>query len=115
MAAQPGDSAREDPNTPVVDSDPNRRSAIEPWRPRGNRRAGGTEGGTSEGIGQGEIAQLFAGGEAGGRAFRWLLNEGRRLSDLADVVVGLAGQLTEGGLPLQRVYLAQRTIHPQMG
>jgi adenylate cyclase len=113
MAAQPGDSSREDPNTPLVDSDPNRRSATEPWRPvraRGNRRP--AEG---EAVAPAEIAQLFAGGEAGGRAFRWLLDEGRRLSDLADVVVGLAGQLTEGGLPLQRLYLAQRTIHPQMG
>jgi adenylate cyclase len=63
----------------------------------------------------GEIAQLFAGGEAGGRAFRWLLNEGRRLPDLANIVAGLGRQLTEGGLPLQRLYLGQRTIHPQMG
>jgi adenylate cyclase len=97
----------------LVDSDPNRRSAVEPWRParpRGRNRAE-AEGG----VAPAEIAQLFAGGEAGGRAFRWLLNEGRRLPDLGDVVVGLAAQLTEGGLPLQRAYLAQRTIHPQMG
>ncbi len=117
MAAQPGDSTREDPTTSPVDSDPNRRSAIEPWRPtRGRgRRATEADGAAGQGIGQAEIAQLFAGGEAGGRAFRWLLNEGRRLTNRADVVVGLAGQLSEGGLPLQRIYLAQRTIHPQMG
>ncbi len=110
MAAQPGDSSREDPNTPLVDSDPNRRSAIEPWRPRGPRRPA-----PAEGVAPAEIAQLFAGGEAGGRAFRWLLNEGRRLPQLADIVAGLGHQLTEGGLPLQRLYLGQRTIHPQMG
>jgi adenylate cyclase len=119
MAAQPGDSTREDPNAPVVDSDPNRRSATEPWRPtryRGNRRAAaGDSLATPPEVGQAEIAQLFAGGEAGARAFRWLLGEARRLPDLAEVVVGLAGQLVEGGLPLQRLYLAQRTIHPQMG
>src|SRR5215475_984103 len=123
MAAQPGDSSRNDPNDPLVDSDPNRRSVTEPWRPRNyrTRRAAPVDAGLAPdqagqgGIGQGEIAQLFAGGEAGGRAFRWLLNEGRRLPDLADIVVGLAGQLTEGGLPLQRLYLAQRTIHPQVG
>jgi adenylate cyclase len=112
MAAQPSDSTREDPNTPVVDSDPNRRSEMEPWRPtrvRGRRTA------EAEGVAPGEIAQLFAGGEAGGRAFRWLLNEGRRLPQLADIVAGLGQQLTEGGLPLQRLYLGQRTIHPQMG
>src|SRR3569623_2737422 len=110
MAAQPSDSTRETTPEPLVDSDPNRRSAEEPWRPRSYRRSN-----TPDAIAPGEIAQLFAGGEAGGRAFRWLLNEGRRLSDLADIVVGLAAQLSEGGLPLQRIYLAQRTIHPQMG
>lgn len=117
MAAQPGDSSREDPNEPLVDSDPNRRSATEPWRPARGRSRRATEAGAVApfGIGQGEIAQLFAGGEAGGRAFRWLLNEGRRLPNLADVVAGLGRQLTEGGLPLQRLYLGQRTIHPQMG
>jgi adenylate cyclase len=115
MAAQPSDSSREDPNAPVVDSDPNRRSATEPWRPRSYRRSGAGETAAPVAIGQGEIAQLFAGGEAGGRAFRWLLNDGRRLIELADIVAGLAAQLAEGGLPLQRLYLAQRTIHPQMG
>ncbi len=34
---------------------------------------------------------------------------------MADIVAGLGQQLTEGGLPLQRLYLGQRTIHPQMG
>jgi adenylate cyclase len=105
---------RKDPDEPLVDSDPNRRSATELWRPRSFRRSTAPVPGV-DGIGQGEIAQLFAGGEAGARAFRWLLGEGRRLSDLSDVVVGLAAQLSEGGLPLQRIYLAQRTIHPQMG
>src|SRR5262245_12085818 len=106
MAAQPSDSMLEDPNAPVVDSDPNR-AAVGPWRPtryRGNRRP------AADGVAQGEIAQLFAGGEAGARAFRWLLNEGRRLPDLAEVVAGLGRQLNEGGLALQRLYLGQRTI-----
>jgi adenylate cyclase len=115
MAAQPSDSARETANQPLVDSDPNRRSATEPWHPRSYRRQAQPEAIAPYGIGQGEIAQLFAGGEAGARAFRWLLNDGRRLPELSDVVVGLAAQLTEGGLPVQRIYLAQRTIHPQMG
>src|SRR3954466_15416012 len=104
MAAQPDESQREDPSTsPLVDSDPNRRSVADPWRParmRGGRRNAGPDG-----VAPGEIAQLFAGGEAGARAFRWLLNDGRRLADLADVVTGLARQLTDGGLPLQRLYL----------
>jgi adenylate cyclase len=120
MAAQPSDSARENSPEPPVDSDPNRRSVAEPWRPRSYRRSTAPEASLAAGlgpgeIGQGEIAQLFAGGEAGGRAFRWLLNEGRRLKDLAEIVAGLGRQLTEGGLPLQRLYLGQRTIHPQMG
>jgi adenylate cyclase len=112
MAAQPGDSARQDPRdpagTPLVDSDPNRRTAGDSWRPRRYRRS-------ADSVAPAEVAQLFAGGEAGARAFRWLLNEGRRLRDLAEIVAGLARQLTEGGLPLHRLYLGQRTIHPQMG
>ena len=119
MAAQPSDSASKDhreplgelPGAPLVDSDPNRRLESELWR-RNRRRARAA---TPDIVAPGEIAQLFAGGEAGGRAFRWLLNEGRRLPDLADVVAGLGQQLIEGGLPLQRLYLGQRTIHPQMG
>src|SRR3954462_314836 len=103
MAAQSGDSSREDPNEPLVDSDPNRRPASDAWRPRGMRDSRRAPAG--DGIAPGEIAQLFAGGEAGGRAFRWLLNEGRRLPDLANIVAGLGRQLTEGGLPLQRLYL----------
>jgi adenylate cyclase len=108
MAAQPSDSTRQDPASPLVDSDPNRLAATD-WPPR-RRRSSATDL-----VAPGEIAELFAGGEAGGRAFRWMLNEGRRLSDLAEVVGGLARQLTEGGLPLQRLYLGQRTIHPQLG
>jgi len=115
MAAQPSDSTRDTTTEPLVDSDPNRRSAVEPWRPRSHRRSSAPDATAPDGLGQGEVAQLFAGGEAGGRAFRWLLNEGRRLGDLAEIVAGLGRQLTEGGLPLQRLYLGQRTIHPQMG
>ncbi|GAB2178005.1 adenylate/guanylate cyclase domain-containing protein [Dongia sp. agr-C8] len=115
MAAQPSDSTRDKTTEPPVDSDPNRRSAAEPWRPRSYRRSTAPEARAPYGIGQGEIAQLFAGGEAGGRAFRWLLNDGRRLNDLREIVAGLGRQLSEGGLPLQRLYLGQRTIHPQMG
>src|SRR5690242_10514692 len=110
MAAQPNDSTRQDPTLPLVDSDPNRRPATDPLGQSRRRPPA-----APDLVAPGEIAQLFAGGEAGGRAFRWLLNEGRRLSDLAEVVGGLARQLTEGGLPLQRLYLGQRTIHPQLG
>jgi adenylate cyclase len=123
MAAQPSDSTSDDPReppreplgelpgAPLVDSDPNRRPETDLWR-RSRRR---TRPAAPDIVAPGEIAQLFAGGEAGGRAFRWLMNEGRRLPDLADIVTGLGRQLTEGGLPLQRLYLGQRTIHPQMG
>jgi adenylate cyclase len=112
MAAQPSDPQRGDTTSPLVDSDPNRRPAGEPWRPVRVRRDGHA---AANGTAPAEVAQLYAGGEAGARAFRWLLSDGRRLPILAETVAGLAQQLQEGGLPLQRIYLAQRTIHPQMG
>jgi len=115
MAAKPDESQRQDPPTTLVDSDPNRRPATDSWRPVRRYRRSEGDAAPPDGINSGEIAQLFAGGEAGARAFRWLLSDGRRLPELADVVVGLARQLTEGGLPLNRLYLGQRTIHPQMG
>jgi len=113
MAASPSDSALEDLTSSPIDSDPNRRAAVDPWRPA-RLRVGDLLGAGAE-IAPTEIAELWSSASAGGRAFRWLLNEGRRLPDLGDVVTGLAKQLAEGGLPLQRIYLAQRTLHPQMG
>ena len=46
--------------------------------------------------------------------FRWLLEEGRRIAELVDFVAAMARELAAGGLPLQRVYVAQRTLHPQV-
>ncbi|HVO01857.1 MAG TPA: adenylate/guanylate cyclase domain-containing protein [Candidatus Cybelea sp.] len=122
MAASPpgtlGDSLLEDPTTPLVDSDPNRRDAADPWRRLRRRGAQGAlrpEEARRDEIAPAEIARLWSSTEAGGRAFRWLLEEGRRLPDLADVVAGLGRELSTAGLPLQRLYLAQRTLHPQVG
>ena len=111
MAVLSNNSARDDPTSAPVDSDPNRRMEVDPWS---LRRSGAKSQAGGE-VGAAEIAALFEGGQAGGRAFHWLLNEGRRLPELADVVAGVARQLTEGGLPLQRFFLGQRTLHPQMG
>ena len=101
--------------TQPVDSDPNRRTVVD-WVPARQRRAQEQRAGRTErAVAPAAVDQLLAGDPAGNRAFRWLLEDGRRLSDLGDVVAGLARELAAGGLPLQRIYLAQRTLHPQMG
>src|SRR4051794_17725220 len=110
MALLSNKSAREDTTAAPVDSDPNRSAASDSWA---LRRSGAKPQPGGE-IGPAEIGELFS-GQAGGRAFRWLLNEGRLLPDLASVVAGIAQQLTEGGMPLHRFFVGQRTLHPQMG
>jgi adenylate cyclase len=98
-----------------VDSDPNRRAAVEPWRPARLRTDGRAEARGTGSQAPAALDQLLTGDRACARAFRWLLSDGRRLSNLAEVVAGLARELTAGGLPLLRLYLAQRTLHPQVG
>jgi adenylate cyclase len=47
-------------------------------------------------------------------AFRWLLDEGRLIADLGDLVTALAAQLSENGFPLLRFFISVRTLHPQI-
>lgn len=47
-------------------------------------------------------------------AFRWLLDEGRLIADLGELVTALAAQLTENGFPLLRFFISVRTLHPQI-
>jgi adenylate cyclase len=106
MAAPNKSNQREDIAPQVVDSDPSRRAANDPWatpvRRHGPRPL------------TGDVGALTGGGFQG-RAFRWLLEDGRRIVDLVEFVAALSHELTAGGLPLQRLYLAQRTLHPQVG
>jgi adenylate cyclase len=48
------------------------------------------------------------------RAFRWLLRDGRQQSNSGDLLQGLCRELTEGGFPLMRAFLAKPTLHPQI-
>ena len=47
-------------------------------------------------------------------AFRWLLDEGRLIGDLGELVTALAALLTENGFPLLRFFISVRTLHPQI-
>lgn len=47
-------------------------------------------------------------------AFRWLLEEGRLIPDLGDLVTALSHQLTDNGFPLLRFFVSVRTLHPQI-
>ena len=107
MAASNKSNSREEDALPLVDSDPSRRAANDPWNVPQAKRERRT-------LLAGDIATLVGAGFQN-RAFRWLLEEGRRLSHLVDFVARLSNELTEGGLPLLRLYLAQRTLHPQVG
>jgi adenylate cyclase len=108
MTAPHSDSTLESLASSLVDSDPNRLGAEDIARPA----AIGARAGAAAVL---DVAQVAASGESFGRAFRWLLAEARRMPDLDEIVTGLCRQLSEGGLPLQRLYLAQRTLHPQIG
>ncbi|TXH33168.1 MAG: adenylate/guanylate cyclase domain-containing protein [Rhodospirillaceae bacterium] len=48
------------------------------------------------------------------RAFRWLMEQGRVAADMPSFLLGLVRQLADAGFPLQRVYIGQRTLHPQI-
>jgi adenylate cyclase len=106
MAAPSKSNTRENDVLPLVDSDPSRRPANDPWNVPAARRG-------RRPLATGDIAALVGTGFQN-RGFRWLLEEGRRIAELVDFVAAMARELTEGGLPLQRVYVAQRTLHPQV-
>jgi adenylate cyclase len=107
MAAPSKTETHEDAASALVDSDPSRRAANDPWQaPRARAE-------WSPALGA-DLSVLIGGGFQR-RAFSWLLSEGRRIYHLIEFVAGLGGELIEGGLPLQRLYLAQRTLHPQVG
>ena len=42
----------------------------------------------------------------------WIVTEGRQQTSLANVLAGLCRHLYETGLPISRVMLSQRTLHP---
>jgi adenylate cyclase len=42
----------------------------------------------------------------------WIVTEGRRQTGLSEVLAGLCRHLVETGVPLARVMLSQRTLHP---
>jgi adenylate cyclase len=48
------------------------------------------------------------------RAFRWLLRDGRHQPTSGELLQGLCRELTEGGFPLMRAFLAKPTLHPQI-
>ncbi len=58
--------------------------------------------------------ELYLGSPGVERAFRWLLREGRSQPGLAQLTGGLARELTEGGFPLMRAFIAKPTLHPQI-
>jgi adenylate cyclase len=47
-------------------------------------------------------------------AFRWLLDEGRLIGDLGELVTLLAHRLSANGFPLLRFFVSVRTLHPQI-
>jgi adenylate cyclase len=48
------------------------------------------------------------------RTFRWLLREGRGQPTGKELLQGFADNLTGGGFPLLRAFMAQPTLHPQI-
>jgi adenylate cyclase len=48
------------------------------------------------------------------RAFRWLLREGRQQPTSGELLQGFCRELTEGGFPLLRAFVAKPTLHPQI-
>jgi adenylate cyclase len=48
------------------------------------------------------------------RVFRWLLREGRHQPTSGELLQGFCRELTEGGFPLLRAFLAKPTLHPQI-
>ncbi len=48
------------------------------------------------------------------RAFRWLLRDGRQQPNSGELLQGFCRELTEGGFPLMRAFVAKPTLHPQI-
>lgn len=48
------------------------------------------------------------------KTFRWLLEHGSSAKDMQQFLGGLVEKLTESGFPLLRLYVGQRTLHPQI-
>jgi len=48
------------------------------------------------------------------KTFRWLLEHGSSAKDMPQFLSGLIKKLTGSGFPLLRVYVGQRTLHPQI-
>lgn len=48
------------------------------------------------------------------RTFRWLLRDGRHQPTSGGLLQGFCRELTEGGFPLMRAFLAKPTLHPQI-
>ena len=48
------------------------------------------------------------------RTFRWLLRDGRQQPNSGDLLQGFCRELTEGGFPLMRAFVAKPTLHPQI-
>jgi adenylate cyclase len=48
------------------------------------------------------------------KAFRWLMEQGTTAKDMPEFLIGLIKILTESGFPLLRLYVGQRTLHPQI-
>jgi len=48
------------------------------------------------------------------QTFHWLLEQGRQAKDMSSFLLGLTHQLSQAGFPLLRVYVGQRTLHPQI-
>jgi adenylate cyclase len=48
------------------------------------------------------------------RAFRWLLRDGRHQPNSGELLQGFCRELTEGGFPLMRAFVAKPTLHPQI-
>ncbi len=47
-------------------------------------------------------------------AFRWLLEEGRLIGDLGELVTQISHLLSDKGFPLLRFFVSVRTLHPQI-
>lgn len=48
------------------------------------------------------------------QTFSWLLEQGSSAKDMPQFLDGLVKKLTESGFPLLRLYVSQRTLHPQI-
>ncbi len=44
----------------------------------------------------------------------WLLDQGRAAGDMAELLSGLINSVRDAGIPLERVTLGQRTLHPEV-